>query len=528
MSANGVKTYRGRGLDELLPKIRAELGEDAVILAQREDAEGGVGGFFARRMIEVDARAAARIDVQADEPALPDEPELWAGPPPTVEPDSSVAMTPEESGSPVEREMAAAAESFEEHLRSLLRAPAPAPAHRPSVAPQLPEVPEPEPEARAVETAEWAPPAPVEEPEIADAPADESATEPAAAEAVVEEPGPVVAEPEPAPTFAAEPETDPEPVAFTEPEPVLPGEPEPATVVEPAPAPDESFAVEAAAPAPPVEPEIVPAPVTAAAPSRPAHTQRDHDPEAVALREALVDVGVGTQLAEALVDETVTHLAPLAKDPSLVPLVRRALAARIPTHAVRGAGGRVVGFVGPGGSGKTRCVARLATAYARRSPLPVACVSLRPHDGGAELRELLSPVGVAIHAEQDAAEAARKVAELREEAIVLIDTPGVSPRADAELRVLAAELAQLQADEIHLVMPATIGPRAARELLEGTRGLAPDAIAMTHADETDALGTVVDLAIETRTPLSFVARGRSVEAGMRSADPSEIAEGLIA
>src|SRR4051794_31841892 len=49
-------TYRGRSLEELVPRIREELGDDAVIVARRETSSGGVGGFFAKREIEVEVR----------------------------------------------------------------------------------------------------------------------------------------------------------------------------------------------------------------------------------------------------------------------------------------------------------------------------------------------------------------------------------------------------------------------------------------------------------------------------------------
>ena len=53
-----TKTFRGRTLEELLPKIRAELGADAIVLRRREGLAGGVGGFFQKSYVEVDARAA--------------------------------------------------------------------------------------------------------------------------------------------------------------------------------------------------------------------------------------------------------------------------------------------------------------------------------------------------------------------------------------------------------------------------------------------------------------------------------------
>jgi flagellar biosynthesis GTPase FlhF len=64
---NDNKIFRGRTLEELLPKIRAELGADAIVLRRREGLAGGVGGFFQKSYVEVEARAA-----------LPDEKPLEA------------------------------------------------------------------------------------------------------------------------------------------------------------------------------------------------------------------------------------------------------------------------------------------------------------------------------------------------------------------------------------------------------------------------------------------------------------------
>jgi flagellar biosynthesis GTPase FlhF len=66
-SDSDTKTFRGRTLEELLPKIRAELGADAIVLRRREGLAGGVGGFFQKSYVEVEARAA-----------LPDEEQLEA------------------------------------------------------------------------------------------------------------------------------------------------------------------------------------------------------------------------------------------------------------------------------------------------------------------------------------------------------------------------------------------------------------------------------------------------------------------
>ena len=47
------RVYRGSSLEELLPRIRAELGDDAVVVRQREGVVGGFGGFFGKHCVEV-------------------------------------------------------------------------------------------------------------------------------------------------------------------------------------------------------------------------------------------------------------------------------------------------------------------------------------------------------------------------------------------------------------------------------------------------------------------------------------------
>jgi flagellar biosynthesis GTPase FlhF len=55
-----VKTFRGRTLEALLPQIKQELGPDAIVLRRREGLAGGIGGFFARSFVEVEARRPLR------------------------------------------------------------------------------------------------------------------------------------------------------------------------------------------------------------------------------------------------------------------------------------------------------------------------------------------------------------------------------------------------------------------------------------------------------------------------------------
>jgi flagellar biosynthesis GTPase FlhF len=67
-----VRTYRGRTVEELIPRIRAELGEGAIILRERQGLTGGVGGFFAQRCVEIQAQAGPRVSVYAGDDQVGD------------------------------------------------------------------------------------------------------------------------------------------------------------------------------------------------------------------------------------------------------------------------------------------------------------------------------------------------------------------------------------------------------------------------------------------------------------------------
>ncbi len=59
-----IRVYRGRSIDELIPRIEAELGTDAIVVRRKRGLEGGIGGFFQRTFVEVEAKPGTpRINV---------------------------------------------------------------------------------------------------------------------------------------------------------------------------------------------------------------------------------------------------------------------------------------------------------------------------------------------------------------------------------------------------------------------------------------------------------------------------------
>src|SRR5262249_53330211 len=53
---NASRVYRGRTVEELIAKIQAELGRDAIVLRRESGLTGGFAGFFQRPYVEIEAR----------------------------------------------------------------------------------------------------------------------------------------------------------------------------------------------------------------------------------------------------------------------------------------------------------------------------------------------------------------------------------------------------------------------------------------------------------------------------------------
>ena len=450
MTASGddTKTYRGRTLEELIPQIKAELGPDAVITRQRDGLMGGVGGFFQRRFVEIEARPGrARFDAYDDAPAQP-------GPAP-ADPSGFDDFLPAEPQDP------ATAEGLSSPaIQELLQQASP-------FAQQLSDA------------------------EGIDTPAHLRRQEPAGYEP---QPQPQQPEQQQQP-FHLQPPFQHEP-PFGQP-PVQQQQP-----IEEVPAP-------APVPAPGPEPE------TAAGPTRPA--------VADALERRLLDGGLSHERASALVQETVTHLLPFGTPRGMKKLVRAALARRIPVAPGFTGHARSLAFVGPGGSGKTLCTARLAAAYAQGSDLSVICLSLTPDGHGGDLARMLEPLGVAVHAVADPADARGRIAAAAGDALVVVDTPALAPRSAAEVRALAAQLETLGLDQVHLTLPATFSPAAARELIGACEPLGVACITLTHTDETSHFGGLVDTIIESGKPVSFLSSGAALPGGLEPADALDLA-----
>ncbi len=521
---SGVRVYRGRNLIDLIPRIRADLGPDAVILRERQGVIGGINGFFAKRFVEVEAQAAPRVDVYDDDGEEDGEDDL--------------SFADELSGAEVQTEAIISAEE----QRLVAAGPAngiaatlqrevivePQPVMEPIAAA------EPHPQVRPEGRVESQPPAPKPRP--------------------APEPEPEVAAPAAvAPRIAPQPSLAPQPQLAPQPEiPVGPGfrpppayEPEPETEASWASEPEYEIESEATPDIEdplgrnvPVQLEPLPPPrikkksmrsgrATAIARQR-ALRDGDVGREAwVAVAQELIGRGMTDTEAERLAMEAAAHGIPLARASALRDAVREMLARQLTRAPTLPASGAAVAFVGAGGAGKTRCAAALASAYRRASTLAVMALSLGDADDRRMIEALLSTEGVPVKTGSEVRSLPRLVSDVRAGGVVIVDTPAIAPGDRNAVLTLAERLEPLRLDGVFVAVPATIGPQAARQLLSGLEPLRPSGIAVTHLDETDQLGVPVELAAATGTPIAYVHEGLDLRRALSAPDPVQIATRLL-
>ena len=194
--------------------------------------------------------------------------------------------------------------------------------------------------------------------------------------------------------------------------------------------------------------------------------------------------------------------------------LRQALARQIPVAAPIARGGAAIAFVGAGGSGKTLCAARLAAAYA----------ALRP---GRRVTRLAPPSVIAACACSGGRRREPRGRSPRPRALSVIDTPAVSPGSPADVKRSPPSCAAWARSRSTSPCPPRSRRRGAHAARRARAARSRRAIVLTHLDEVDHAGPVINEAIARAIAISYTSDGSAAE-GFGPADPAALAAGVLA
>ena len=275
--------------------------------------------------------------------------------------------------------------------------------------------------------------------------------------------------------------------------------------------------------------------------SRPAETGDRPSKEARTLFGALVKAGVESGIAKRLLNRP-PLIAGIGLEEAAAELRRRLVrlwkvdAELLPEKGRRPA----VVLVGPCGAGKTTLLARLAARYGLEQKRRVALVCVDPlRIGSVEaLEEYARIFGATLRVVDEPEELPSAFNELSKERsapeMVLVDTPGYAPSEARRLSRLSKSLQECARAETefefhsHLVLSAATGNGNLRGAVERYGVCQASRLMFTHLDESGCPGPVLNEALRTGLPLSFVSSGPRLSEDLQPASAKKLTDLLLA
>jgi flagellar biosynthesis protein FlhF len=195
-----------------------------------------------------------------------------------------------------------------------------------------------------------------------------------------------------------------------------------------------------------------------------------------------------------------------------------------PGLGVPGADRRVTALVGPPGAGKTTTIVKLALKYGltSRRPLQILSTDTCRVAASEQLRAYASIIGIAFQTVETMAGLAQALEEASGKDLVLIDTPGFGPADTDEAAELALFLSRHRLIEVQLVMPATLRAAALARVVERFSMFQPARLLFTNLDDGEACGGIVEQAIRTGLPLSYLGCGQQIPEDLMEASKDRL------
>ncbi len=175
-------------------------------------------------------------------------------------------------------------------------------------------------------------------------------------------------------------------------------------------------------------------------------------------------------------------------------------------------GSKVIFFVGPTGVGKTTTIAKLAANYSLNEGKSVGLISADTYRIAAveQLRTYCDILSLPIEVIYEAKEIHSAIDKLKGKDLILVDTAGRSHKNDLQIKELQYLLNEVEDKEIYLVVSCTSKNSDLREIVKTYEFIRDYKLILTKLDEATTYGTIINTAIHTQRPLSYITTGQSV------------------
>ncbi len=250
------------------------------------------------------------------------------------------------------------------------------------------------------------------------------------------------------------------------------------------------------------------------------------------LSAALHDAGVSEATIRTLAGKAKSLGIELAGSENLRSALKESIEANVKCSGairMKKSGARIVALVGPTGVGKTTTVAKLAAHYTLGRKASVALITVDTFRVGAveQLKTYSRIMGVPLEVASTPAEVQKAVDSHGDKDLIIIDTVGRSPRDNETIESLREMLQFPQPIEIHLCVAATTRDSELRSIVKSFSVLPVSRLLFTKLDESSSFGSIINLQIENKMPLSYFTRGQRVPEDIEPASAKKVAELLF-
>ena len=249
---------------------------------------------------------------------------------------------------------------------------------------------------------------------------------------------------------------------------------------------------------------------------------------------ALMQCGVDNRIARSLVEKAVGAV-PVDQihqkgrlEKALLAQIEKMIRVAGPIKCQRGEA-RVIALVGPTGSGKTTTLAKLAANSKFVFDKKVALITADTHRVSA-LEHLNTFAGISqlpISAVYAPEELKAALIAQRDKDLVFIDTAGRSPKDEKHLLELKQFLDLAEPTEIHLVLPGAMHHLDLLETLRRFSVLNFNRVVISKTDETSAMGNLLNIAVESSHPLSYITTGQTIPDDIELANAQRLARMIM-
>ncbi|RYD03096.1 hypothetical protein N752_22045 [Desulforamulus aquiferis] len=242
----------------------------------------------------------------------------------------------------------------------------------------------------------------------------------------------------------------------------------------------------------------------------------------------LVDIDMQAGVARALLDASFRELKGNVSD-DLINITLINKTAEILKSAYRKEDdSRFMTFIGPPGVGKTTTLTKLATRFQLLDKKKIALITVYTYRYGNTdvLKVYGDNLRVPVEVVMTPAELSQAIDKHIDKDYILIDTVGRTSKNTGQVLELKSYLEVIPEEEqdIFLVMSASTKDRDMFRIINDFRIAHFNKFVITKTDETETLGSMLNVVSRTGLPITYYTNGQSIPDDLEKAHPKKLAK----